>query len=135
MLAAGLEPYGAILMLMAVVTVIGLAILLISHLVGTSRKGEVKDSAYESGMPPIGDARRRFNIRFYLVAMLFLMFDVEIVLLWPWAPVFHDAAVGENLIGQFGVGKGFLLAEIAVFFALLLVGYVYAWRKGAFQWD
>lgn len=135
MIAASLQPYGAILLLMLVATAMGLAILLLSHLIGTYRKGQVKDETYESGMPPIGDARRRFNIRFYIVAMLFLLFDVEVVFLWPWAPVFYDAAVGENLVAQFGVGKGFLLLEIAVFFGILLVGYVYAWRKGAFQWD
>ncbi|MHC4065960.1 MAG: NADH-quinone oxidoreductase subunit A [Planctomycetota bacterium] len=132
---ASLEPYGAILLLIAVAATFVLAILVITHLVGPSRKGEVKDETYESGMPLITDARRRFNLRFYIVAMLFLLFDVEVVFLWPWAPVFYDAAVGGETTGPFGAGKGFLLAEMAVFFAILLVGYVYAWRKGVFRWN
>jgi len=132
---ANMEPYAAILLLITVATGVSLAILIITHLIGPSRKGAVKDETYESGMPVIGDARRRFNVRFYIVAMLFLLFDVEVVFLWPWAPVFYKAAVHGETIGSLGVGKGFLLVEVGVFFAILLVGYVYAWRKGAFRWD
>ncbi len=134
-MVADLAPYGAILILLTVATAVALLILALTHLIGTSRKGAVKDSTYESGMPVIGDARRRFNVRFYIVALLFLLFDVEIVFLWPWAPVFHDAAVNNATIGAAGVGKGFLLVEILIFLAILMVGYVYAWRRGAFRWD
>lgn len=129
------SAYGAILILIGAAIVMAIAILAVSHLIGTYRSGPTKDAPYESGMPVIGDARRRFNVRFYMVAMLFLLFDVEVVFLWPWAPVFYEAAVGGKTIGPMQVGKGFLLAEIAVFFAILLVGYVYAWRKGVFRWD
>ena len=132
---ADLAPYGPILVLIGVATAASAAILVLTHLVGKSRTGEVKDSPYESGMPVVGDARRRFNVRFYLVAMLFLLFDVEIVFLWPWAPVFHQAAAEGSTVGAMGVGKGFLLAEMAVFFVILLVGYAYAWRRGVFRWD
>ncbi|MCP4251585.1 MAG: NADH-quinone oxidoreductase subunit A [bacterium] len=134
-LLANLVPYASILLLITVATGAALAILIITHFIGPSRKGPVKDATYESGVPLVGDARRRFNIRFYIVAMLFLLFDVEVVFLWPWAPVFYKAAVGGETIGTLGVGKGFLLAEMAVFFGILLVGYVYAWRKGVFRWD
>jgi NADH-quinone oxidoreductase subunit A len=135
MLWPSLTPYGAILLLIAVAAVMTLAIVVLSHLFGRHVSGPVKDSPYESGMPLVGDARQRFNVRFYLVALLFLLFDVEIVFLWPWAPVFYGAAVTGEPVGPLGVGRGFLLAEIAVFLAILLVGYVYAWRKGIFRWD
>ncbi len=94
----------------------------------------MKDDTYESGMEPIGDARRRFKVQFYIVAMLFLLFDVEVVFLWPWAPLFHDAAVGGQVPAG-GFDATFLLVEMAVFLAVLAVGYVYAWRKGVFQWN
>ncbi len=112
---ASMEAYGAILLVMTVATAAALGILVITHFVGPSRKGAVKDETYESGMPLVSDARRRFNVRFYIVALLFLLFDVEVVFLWPWAPVFYKAAVDGQTIGPLGVGKEFLLAEMAVF--------------------
>ena len=132
---ADVSAYGPILLLLAVAIVVAGAILVLTHLIGVSRKGAVKDSPYESGMPLVGDTRRRFNVRFYIVALLFLLFDVELVFLWPWAPVFHDAAVNDTTVGPMRVGSGFLLIEMGVFLAILLVGYVYAWRRGAFRWD
>jgi NADH-quinone oxidoreductase subunit A len=89
-------------------------------------------------MPVIGDTHRRFNIRFYIVAMLFLLFDVEIVFLWPWGLAFSESAVnGATVTLDDGtmVGKGFLLAGMAVFFALLVFGLFYEWKRGAFEWD
>ena len=74
--------------LLIVATGIALAILVLTHLIGPKRRGPVKDATYESGMEPIGDTRRRFNVRFYLIAVLFLIFDVEIVFLYPWAILF-----------------------------------------------
>src|SRR5690606_26951452 len=111
-------------------------ILILTHLVGPKRSGRVKDDTYESGMTPIGDARQRFRVQYYIVAMLFLLFDVEVVFMWPWAPLFYDSSVqpeASNL--PMGYGKNFLLVEMAVFLAILLVGYVYAWKKGAFRWS
>jgi len=134
-LLATLAPYGAILILLIVATAIAAAILVLTHLIGTYRQGAVKHAPYESGVPLVGDARRRFNIRFYIVAMLFLLFDVEVVFLWPWAVVFYDAAVNGTPIGELGAGRGFLLGSIAVFGLMLVVGYLYEWRKGAFRWD
>jgi len=108
---------------------IGFAVgnLVISLAIGPSRTGPGKEQAYESGMVPVGDARRRFNVRFYIVAMIFLVFDVEIVFLYPWATIFAGKARTE--IGWL------LLVEMVVFVAILVLAYVYAWGKGVFRWD
>ncbi len=135
-LLLGMHPYSPVLVLILVIVGTALLILALTHVIGPSRRGPVKDDTYESGMTPIGDARRRFHVRFYIVAMLFLLFDVEVVFLWPWAPIFRDAAVeGAALTaGNQVFGPGFLLLEMAIFLAILLVGYIYAWRKGVFEW-
>lgn len=131
-------PYAAIGVLILLVMGAAASMLILAHAIGPKRKGPVKDSAYESGMPLIADTRRRFNIRFYIVAMLFLLFDVEVVFLWPWAVVFHSAAtdgatipLGDGLLA----GKGFILAGMAFFLILLVFGLIYEWKKGAFEWD
>ena len=113
----------------AVVILIALALLFtIGSFVGTivlkpRRKDPVKGEAYESGMPPIGDTRGRHNVRFYIVAMLFLIFDVELAFLYPWVVLYSN--LDEQL---------FLFIEALVFISILGVGYVYAWRKGALDW-
>ena len=131
-------------------------ILLLTHVITPlifrhNRFGETKHGTYESGMDPVGDTRKRFNVRFYLVAVLFLVFDVEVVLLWPWARNYaniRDAAaltgdepaeVAEKLAAatrmmQAGHEPLQILAAIGFFFALLLVGFAYEWRKGVFKW-
>jgi NADH-quinone oxidoreductase subunit A len=94
-------------------------------------------------MDPIGDARKRFNVRFYIVAMLFLLFDVEIVFFYPWGILFprlhavDGSAQAASIVPllEAGYGTGFLLIEMFIFVGILLVGYVYAWRKGAFEWN
>jgi NADH-quinone oxidoreductase subunit A len=129
------HPYAPVLVL--ILTVIGLVIgmLGLSYLVGPKRRGPVKDDTYEAGMPAIGDARRRFNARFYVVAMMFLLFDVEIVLLWPWIILFHDVATGGVAAeAAAGLEKTSLFGAIAFFFAVLVIGYVYDWGKGVFRW-
>lgn len=103
-----------------------------SLIIGPSRTGPGKETTYESGMVPFGDARRRFNVRFYIVAMIFLVFDVEIVFLYPWATIFAPAA--QNKSGT-GMDSGMLLIEIVIFIAILLLAYIYAWGKGVFRWD
>jgi NADH-quinone oxidoreductase subunit A len=108
-----------------------------SVIIGPSNTGPGKESTYESGMVPIGDARRRFNVRFYLVAMIFLVFDVEIVFFYPWAALF-PAAVSQ--ISPDGTGAAAdlsarLLISMLIFVAILLVAYFYAWGKGVFRWD
>ena len=107
--------------------------LVMSIWVGPRRTGPGKETTYESGMMPIGDARRRFNVRFYLVAMIFLVFDVEIVFFYPWAAIFPDAVANAN---NFELGfASKLLASMGVFVVILLVAYFYAWGKGVFRWD
>jgi len=111
---------------------IGFAVgnIIISLLVGPGRTGAVKGGTYESGMVPVGDTRRRFNVRFYIVAMIFLVIDVEIVVFYPWASIFAP------MIQQGTPQQGnILLAEMLIFVAILLVAYLYAWGKGVFRWD
>jgi NADH-quinone oxidoreductase subunit A len=99
----------------------------LSALIGPSRTGPGKSTAYESGMMPVGDTRRRFNVRFYIVAMIFLVIDVEIVFFYPWATIFAPYV---------DAGRGaLLLIEMGIFVGLLLLAYVYAWGKGVFRWD
>ncbi len=106
----------------------------LSHWIGPRRPRPVKDMPYESGMNPVGDARGRFDVRFYLVAVVFLLFDVELLFLYPWAV----AASSDNVAGA-GAALGaanrhWVFAEVLVFIALLGLAYVYAWRKGVFRW-
>jgi NADH-quinone oxidoreductase subunit A len=114
---------------------IGFAIgnIMISVIVGPSRTGPGKEETYESGMVPVGDTHKRFNVRFYIVAMIFLVIDVEIVFFYPFATIFapyvqHDKAAGthDSLI---------MLVSILLFVAILLLAYIYAWAKGVFRWD
>ena len=102
-----------------------------SLVLGPSRTGPGKEATYESGMVPIGDTRKRFNVRFYIVAMIFLVFDVEIVFLYPWASIYAPSIATPNH-RAFG---GMLLVEIGIFVAILLLAYLYAWGKGVFRWD
>ena len=112
--------------------------IILAHALGPKRRrGPVKDSAYESGVPTVSDTQRRFNVRFYLVAMLFLLFDVEIIFMWPWAIAFHQAAksdAGIRLSDGGLVGQGFMAGGMGVFFALLLFGLLYEWKRGALEW-
>ena len=86
-------------------------------------------------MMPIGDARRRFNVRFYIVAMIFLVFDVEIVFFYPWASIFPDYVTRPDLMMGGLRTSTVLLIEMLIFVAILLVAYLYAWGKGVFRWD
>lgn len=134
-----IEPYAAIGATILIVFVIAVAQLSIAHLIGPKpKRGPIKDSAYESGMPVIVDTHRRFNVSFYIIAILFLLFDVEIVFMWPWATAYYHACVNGatmSLEGGEAVGKGFLLAGMGVFFGLLLFGLLYEWKKGALKWE
>jgi NADH-quinone oxidoreductase subunit A len=100
-----------------------------SLVIGPSRTGPGKETTYESGMIPIGDTRKRFNVRFYIIAMIFLVFDVEIVFFYPWATLFPHEIVAQTS------STTILLVEMLVFVAILLVSYFYAWGKGVFRWD
>lgn len=103
--------------------------ILISLWIGPKRQGPGKSTTYESGMIPTGDARGRFHVRFYIVAMIFLVFDVEIVFFYPWATLFPEA------VARHFSNTGVLLVEMLVFVVILLVAYFYAWGKGVFKWD
>ena len=139
-----LGDYTTIGILILVAIALAAVILAITHfpLIVPKRTGPVKDATYESGMEPIGDTRRRFNVRFYLVAVLFLVFDVEVIFLYPWAVLFprlrspgdEHAAWAQSLAAA-GYTPGFVAAGIGFFFILLLVGFVYEWRKGIFKWN
>lgn len=102
--------------------------LALAHIIGPKRHSPVKEMPYESGMDPVGDARQHFDVRFYLVAILFLVFDVELLFLYPWAvAAYRPDGVPAGLAGPvFGV--------MLVFLATLAIAYIYAWRKGVFRW-
>jgi len=102
----------------------------LSIFVGPKRTGPGKETTYESGMVPIGDARKRFNVRFYIVAMIFLVFDVEIVFFYPWATIF-----AKHVRNDTSSNGWILLMEMITFVVILLVAYFYAWGKGVFRWD
>ena len=116
--------------LLLIVIAVGFAVsnVALSIIIGPGRTGKGKEETYESGMVPIGDTRKHFNVRFYIVAMIFLVFDVEIVFFYPWATIFPDAVAN-------GSASGLLLLEIVLFVVILLLAYIYAWGKGVFQWD
>jgi NADH-quinone oxidoreductase subunit A len=113
--------------------------LLVGTLFGPKRQSAVKQMPYESGMDPIHDARRRFDVRFHLVAIAFVLFDVELLFLYPWAVASGnsagiDAAVREAETLGAGYSRLLVFSEVMVFLALLAAGFVYVWRKGVFQW-
>jgi NADH-quinone oxidoreductase subunit A len=117
--------YIPVLILMLVGLGLGGVILAASYLLGPKVPNARKDTPFECGMPPMGDARHRFSVRFYLVAILFLLFDVEAIFFFPWAVVFK----------KYLAINSFILIEMAVFVAILLVGYIYVVRKGALEWE
>ena len=127
MLQDYLNDYWPIAILILLTTLLGIVAMGLGYLFGPRRKNKRKSAPYESGMSPIGPGTRQMPVRFYIVAVLFILFDIEVVFLLPWAVIFKDF-VGEGL-------GSFVLIEIILFLVILLVGYVYAWKKGAFEWD
>jgi len=125
-------------MLFGFVLVNALLIIGISALTIRARPTPVKQQAYESGVPALGDARERFSVRFYLVAILFIIFDIETVFMFPWAVYFRQLSCFVPLVNDacpVGNISFFGLGEMLVFMLILLVGFVYVWKKGALQWD
>ena len=116
------DPYFPLLILFLFAGVIVATLLIISRLLGPRRLTPVKAEPFESGNPPKGDARIRFPVKFYLVAMLFLIFDIEVVFLYPWAIHFRR-------LGLFG------LVEMGIFLFIVVIGFIYAWKKGALDWQ
>jgi NADH-quinone oxidoreductase subunit A len=141
-MAASLLP---ILLFAAAALALSLGMLGVASLFGPKRQTAVKQMAYESGMDPIHDAHRKFDVRFHLVAIAFLLFDVELLFLYPWAVATNapamegklagiDAAVAEAASQNIGYFRGLVFTEVMVFIGLLAVGLVYAWKKGVFKW-
>jgi NADH-quinone oxidoreductase subunit A len=125
-----LQPYIPILILIAFVIANAILMLGLSHVFSTYRRTPTKIAPYESGMPILGDARERFSVKFYLVAMLFIIFDIEVVFMVPWAVAFFQAR--EHVLP---LSPGLVILDMVVFMLILAVGYVYAWKRGALQWD
>lgn len=117
-----LTAYLPIAILITISTGLAIIVILLGNMFGPRRPTERKAAPYESGMRPIGPGTRRLPIHFYLVAVLFILFDIEVVFFLPWAVVFQE-------LGLFG------LVEMAIFILVLLVGFVYAWKKGALEWE
>jgi NADH-quinone oxidoreductase subunit A len=117
-----IAEYIPIAVLIILATILAVLVIVLGHLFGPKRPTEAKSMPYESGMDPIGPGTRQMPVHFYLVAVLFILFDIEVIFFFPWAVVFKR-------LGLFG------LIEMLVFILILLVGYVYAWKKGALEWD
>src|SRR5919109_5388610 len=117
-----LENWVPVLIFFILVAGFGFVALIMSHLLGVRKPNPRKLSPYECGMHPIGSARERFSVKFYLVAMLFLLFDIEAVFLFPWAVVYRDL-------------KLFGFVEMLLFIVAIGAGYVYVWKKGALDWE
>jgi NADH-quinone oxidoreductase subunit A len=117
-----LLEYIAIAIMIIVATLIAAIAIGLGELLGPKKQSAVKSEPYESGIVPMGPGTRRMPVRFYLIAVLFILFDIEVIFFLPWAVVFRQ-------LGMFG------LLEMVVFVLILLVGYVYAWKKGALEWE
>src|SRR5438876_8265365 len=116
------EVYFPVLLQVAIAMAVAALMLGLSYLLGKKVRNRVKDMPYESGIIPIGDARQRFSVKFYLVGMLFILFDIEAIFLYPWAVVYRQL-------------KMFAFVEMLVFIILILAGFFYIWKKGALDWS
>jgi NADH-quinone oxidoreductase subunit A len=116
-----MQGWFSILIMTALGAGFALVSVVLSNLLGPSKPSPEKSAPYECGMPPVGDARERQSVKFYLVAMIFLLFDIEVAFLYPWAMALRDLGWG-----------GFV--QVLLFMTILLAGYIYVWRKGALDW-
>jgi NADH-quinone oxidoreductase subunit A len=121
------RAYAPLLMLIGFVVFNAVVMVGLSHLLSATRPTRVKSQPYESGMPHLGTAHERFDIKFYLVAVVFIVFDIEVVFMMPWAVAFRQ-------LDLFGLGMLGALIEMAVFVVILAVGYLYVWKRGALEW-
>ena len=117
-----LTEYFPVLLFLVVSTAIGIALMVIGNLLGPRRPQPEKSAPYECGFDAFEDARMRFDVRYYLIAILFIIFDLEIAFVFPWATVFGTL----GLVG---------LVEMGMFLGLLVLGFVYVWKKGALEWE
>lgn len=117
-----MHSYIPIFLMIGVGFFLGVTFLVLHRVLGPHRPNPEKLSTYESGMPPISNARERFSVKYYMVAVLFILFDIEVVFMYPWA-------VNFRALGLFGY------VEMVLFILILVVGYIYIWKKGALRWD
>jgi NADH-quinone oxidoreductase subunit A len=132
------KAYVPVLLLIGFVVANAVMIIGLSHLLTRRRPTAEKQMPYESGIPPLGDARERFSVKFYMVAMLFIIFDIETVFMIPWGVDYRELSCDLALVhGACPAGhlSFFGFNEMLVFIAILLAGFVYVWKKGALQWD
>jgi len=117
-----LDSYGPLLLMFILAAFTAGALITVSVVVGKHKRTREKDQPYECGIRPTGDARHPFSVHFYMVALIFILFDIEAIFLYPWALVYHDLKV-------------FGFVEMLLYIMILLVGYVYLWKKGALDWN
>jgi NADH-quinone oxidoreductase subunit A len=120
--SAYLDSYGGLLLMFILAAGLAGVLVIASTVVGKHKHSKAKDQAYECGMAPIGDARQPFSVHFYMVALVFILFDIEAIFLYPWALIYHDLKV-------------FGFVEMLLYIMILLVGYIFLWKKGALDWD
>jgi NADH-quinone oxidoreductase subunit A len=132
------RTYLPVLLLVGFVVANAVMMIALSHFTMRARPTPEKQTPYESGIPPLGDARERFSVKFYMVAMLFIVFDIETVFMIPWSAYYRQLSCSIPLVtGACPAAQVsfFGLGEMLVFMAILVVGFVYIWKKGALQWD
>jgi len=122
-----ISPYVPLMISVVIAVVFSLIFVGLSKFFGPHRPNKTKESMYECGMPSVASAHQRFSVKFYLVAVLFILFDLEAVFLFPWAVVYKSFVLDGH--------AGFLMAEMFFFLGVLFLGWVYCWKRGALQWD
>ncbi len=122
-----MSQYGPLALLLGIASALGVVLLFLTQALGPSRPSAAKSSTFECGMEPVGDARTRFPVRYYLVALVFVVFDLEAVFIYPWAISFRE--LNANGMGLFAFW------EMITFMGVLVVGLVYLWRRGALDWE
>ncbi|MBL1218393.1 MAG: NADH-quinone oxidoreductase subunit A [Planctomycetes bacterium] len=120
--------YWPIVLLLTIAVGFAVLVMIGTHILGPQRTGPEKETTYESGVNPVDTARKRFNVRYYLLAMTFLVFDVEIIFLYPWATTFRQIDADSQLATMF-------VCRILFFLLTSVIAYAYAWRKGVFRFD
>jgi NADH-quinone oxidoreductase subunit A len=117
-----LDNYGPVLLMFILAAGLAAVLITASTIVGRHKRTKEKDAPYECGMLPTGDAREPFSVHFYMVALIFILFDIEAIFLYPWALIYHDL-------------RWFGFVEMLLYIVILLVGYIYLWKKGALDWN
>ena len=117
-----LDNYGSLLLMFVLAAGLAGALITVSAIIGKHKPSPEKDMPYECGIRPTGDAREPFSVHFYMVGLIFILFDIEAIFLYPWALVYHDLKV-------------FGFVEMLLYIIILLVGYIYLWKKGALDWN